>query len=120
MLVLLMDEVVVIGAVVAVLWYFNVGIPLWVSITLGVLLGGVVIIIHTLVIPSFHRKKVTGGEGMVGLKGEAVEPLRPEGMVQVGGEYWKAKSQNGEISRGERVEVVVARRLTLEVKRRKE
>jgi membrane-bound serine protease (ClpP class) len=116
-LVLLLDDVVVVAAVLAVLWYFDIGIPLWVSVTLGVLLGGVVILIHMLVIPSFHRKKVTGEEGMVGLRGKVVEPLKPEGTVHIDGEYWKARSVNGEIDKGERVEVLAVRDLVLEVKR---
>lgn len=119
-LVLLLDDVVVIAAVLVLLWHFHIGIPLWISVTLGVLLVGGVILIHRLVIPSFHRRKVTGEEGMVGLRGEVVEPLKPEGTIHIAGEYWKARSVNGEIYQGEQVEILAVRRLVLEVKRGKE
>jgi membrane-bound serine protease (ClpP class) len=38
-----------------------------------------------------RRNKVeTGLEGMIGLTGSAITPLKPEGKVFVRGEYWDA------------------------------
>jgi len=116
-LVLLLDEAVVIAVVLVALWFFGVDIPLWVAVVLGVLLGGVAIVIHRLVIPSFHRRKVVGRESMVGLQGEVVEPLTPKGTIRVEGEFWKATSLNGKIYPGERVEVQAVRHLMVEVRR---
>jgi len=116
-LVLLLDEAVVIAVVLVALWFFGVDIPLWSSVTLGVMLGTVAIIIHKLVIPSFHRRQAAGKESMVGLEGEVVEPLTPKGTIRVEGEFWKATSLNGEIYPGEHVEIQAVRHLMVEVRR---
>ncbi len=50
---------------------------------------------------------------MIGLEGKAIEPLMPNGLISVKGEYWKAKSV------GENVEIVGLDGLTLRVKRKK-
>jgi len=82
------------------------------------LLGTLVFIIHKAVIPTFHRKKVTGAEGLIGLEGEVIEPLTPNGLVRVKGEYWKAKSVGKNIAVGEEVEILGLVGLTLKVKRK--
>ena len=55
---------------------------------------------------------------MIGLVGEVIESLEPEGVIKVGNEYWQAQSLNGDIAAGEDVEVRGIDRLTLEVKRK--
>ena len=89
-----------------------------IAIGLALVLGAFVFLTHKVIIPSFHRKKVTGSEAMIGLGGEVTEPLTPVGVVWVGGEYWKAKSVSEDIAVGEDVEIVRLNRLTLEVKRK--
>ncbi len=60
---------------------------------------------------------VSGKEGMVGEKGEAVTPIDPEGRVFVHGEYWEAYAKDP-IRMGERIEVVaMGEHMRLEVKR---
>ena len=68
------------------------------------------------IIPSFHKKKVTGSEGMIGLEGEVIEPLTPVGVIMVSGEYWKAKSVDEDIPAGEEVEILGLAELTLTVR----
>ncbi len=47
-------------------------------------------------------KPATGIEAMVGKRGRVVEALRPEGIIVVDGEYWRAVNINGEpIEEGE-------------------
>ena len=70
------------------------------------------------VLPALRKKKVTGAEGMVGLVGEVVETLTPGGVVRVHGEYWRAKSVDGDIEIDEEVEIVDIKRLSLEVRRK--
>lgn len=66
-----------------------------------------------------QRKKVsTGIEGMVGLEGEVKKDLSPEGEVFVRGEIWEACSINGEIKKGEKVEVEEVKGNLLLVKRK--
>ncbi len=87
-------------------------------IVIALLLGTFVFITHKVIIPSFHKRKVTGSEGMIGLEGEVIEPLMPVGVIRVEGEYWKAKSVAEDIAAGEDVEILGLDRLTLTVKRK--
>lgn len=115
-LVLLLDEAAAAGLVLLVLWLLKVRIPLAGWIALAVVVGIIAFIFQRLVIPSFYLRRVTGREGMVGLRGEVVEPLAPEGLVRVKGECWKARSFNGNIPAGKKVEVTGVDGLVLKVK----
>lgn len=63
------------------------------------------------------RKKVGGIEGMIGETGEAASDLRPDGLVKVHGEIWKATSLDGSLKRGSRVEVAETENLNLKVRK---
>jgi membrane-bound ClpP family serine protease len=115
-LILLLDEAAVVVVVIVVLHFFKITIPLPVAIILALVVGAFVFVIHAAVIPSFHRKQVSGREGMVGAQGRVVEPLTPAGTIIVKGEYWKAESVSGNIEVDEDVEVVGLEGLTLKVK----
>jgi len=116
--VLLLDEAAAVALVFFVLWLLGVEIPLPVTIVVALLLGIVVFITHKAIIPAFHKKQVTGAEGLIGLEGEVIQPLTLLGVVSVNGEYWKAKSVGGNIVVGEEVEILALERLTLKVKRK--
>ena len=59
-----------------------------------------------------------GPESMIGKQGIVIEPLNPEGLIEVEGELWKAVSKNGrQINPGERVRVADHIGLTLVVER---
>jgi membrane protein implicated in regulation of membrane protease activity len=113
---LLADEAAAIGLVLLVLWFFRITLPLWTAIVLALALGGVAFIFQRSVVPSFRRRRVTGAEGMVGMNGEVIEPLRPVGLVKVKGEYWEARAENGDVPIGETVEVTGVDGLMLKVK----
>jgi len=116
---LLLDEVAALVLVLLVLWFFKIRISFPIVIVIALLLGTFAFITHKVIIPSFHRRKVTGSEGMIGLEGEVVEPLTPFGVVHVEGELWKAKSvEDDDIAAGEDVEILGLQKLTLEVKRK--
>ena len=117
-LVLLLDEAAVVGLVLLVLRVLKIDIPLPIAIVTAVLLGAVVFAIHKAVIPTFHKKQVTGAEGLIGLEGEVIEPLTPVGVVRTGGEYWKAKSVGENVAVGEEVEILGLDGLKLMVKRK--
>ncbi len=112
----LLDEVAVVVLVLLALWYFEIKLPVSVIIALVLLLGALAFLTHRVIIPSFHRKQVTGREAMVGLEGTVTESLRPDGVVRVAGEYWQATSVGGNILAGEEIEVVASVKLTLTVK----
>ena len=115
---LLLDEVAALVLVLLALWFFKIRIPFAVVIVIALLLGTFAFITHKVIIPSFHKRKVTGSEGMIGLEGAVIEPLTPVGVVRVEGELWKAKSVDDDIATGEDVEILGLQKLTLEVKRK--
>jgi len=115
-LVLLLDEVAALVLVLLVLSFFNIRIPLWVTVVIALLLGGFAFMVHKVIIPSFHKKPVTGSEGMIGLEGTVIESLTPFGIIRIEGEYWKAKSVDENIAVGGEVEILRLNKLTLEVK----
>jgi len=116
-LVLLLDEAAVIVVVILILQFLGIRIPLPITIGLAIIVGVFVFIIHVAVIRSFHRRQVTGREGMIGAQGRVVKPLTPVGAITVKGEYWRAKSVDDNIAADENVEIVGLEGLTLKVKR---
>ena len=115
-LVLLLDEAAVVVVVILVFHFLGVRIPLPITITIAIIVGIFVFIIHIAVIPSFHKKQVTGREGMIGAQGTVVDPLTPVGTITLMGEYWRARSLDGNIEVDENVEIVGLEGLTLKVK----
>lgn len=115
-LVLLLDEAVAVVLVLLVLRFLEIQIPLPIIIVIALLLGAFAFITHKVIIPSFHKKKITGSEGMMGLTGEVIKALTPVGVVRVGDEYWKAKSVDRDIAAGEEVEILGLNGLTLTVR----
>jgi membrane-bound ClpP family serine protease len=64
------------------------------------------------------RKKPEGGlSDMLGMRGEVVRSIDPEGMVRIRGELWKAKSAGRKIDTGAIVTVVGQKGLKLLVER---
>jgi membrane-bound serine protease (ClpP class) len=62
------------------------------------------------------RKPVTGVEGIVGERGEAVTPLSPAGKVRVHGELWSAVTSGEKLPAGCTVTVESVSGLTLTVR----
>ena len=116
-LVLLLDEAAVLLVVILVLRLLGVRIPLPITIVIALLIGTLVFVTHRAIIPSFHRKPVTGSEGMVGVQGSVVKSLTPVGTITVNGEYWRAKSVD-DIEVDEDVVILGLDGLTLKVKRK--
>jgi len=63
-----------------------------------------------------RRKVTTGRESLIGARGVALTELRPEGIILVEGERWKAESLD-EVDPGERVVVTGIEGLKLKVKK---
>jgi len=90
-------------------------------ITVGILLALFFAFGMAAVIRAHRKKAQTGKEEMIGLVGEVVEPLVPEGLVKIRGELWKAESKYGDdIDAGEKVKVIRTEGLKLIVVRLKE
>ncbi len=114
----LLDDAIVLAAVILALWYFRVAITLPVLVTIAVLFIGFVFLMHKAIVTSLHQKKVSGAEGMVGLEGRVMQPLTPVGTVRVGSELWTARSPGEHISTGEAIEITGIKDLMLEVRRK--
>ena len=113
----LLDDAAVVIIILLVLWFLKIPISLSIIIFLMLLFAALIFVMHKLVIPAFHRRKITGSEGMLGLKGRVIKSLVPSGTINVKGEYWNAKSIGENIPVGEQVEIVGIDGLTLQVKR---
>lgn len=103
---LLLDEMLVAGLIVFVLWRIGVTIPLWVLAPGTVFFAALYFLSYRL-ISAQDREGPSGQRDLVGLKCRVVKPLGPEGMVRVRGELWRAVSQDGDVMAG--TEVVVVR-----------
>lgn len=90
------------------------------GVGLGVLAGRVAEALFDLVVP--RRRTGLGAEGVVGESGHVVElatgrgPRGYDGMVQIGGELWQARSTSGSPLRvGQPVRVVAMEKLVVVV-----
>ena len=115
-LILMLDEAIIIALILLILFFLGIEITLPIKIAAGILFFIFVFVRHVAVIPSFHRKQVTGREGMIGLHGRVVKPLTPAGVIKIKGEYWNARSVSGSIETDESVEIVGIEGLVLKVK----
>jgi len=102
---LLLDEVLIAGLILFVLWKLGVGIPFWAFVLAGVFCVVAYWLLYRLLL-SQGRKASFGEEGMVGLKGKTVTLLNPEGLVRVRGVLWTAVCQGGEVMVGAEIVVV--------------
>jgi membrane-bound serine protease (ClpP class) len=80
------------------------------------LVGGFFIVVSTLAFRAYRGKPKSGMEGLLGEVGVVREPIDPQGLIFVHGELWRAVSEE-RIEAGERVEVVRAKGLVLNVKK---
>jgi len=111
---LIIDEVLIVGFFIFLFIYF--GVNLYVVGILTVILVLIVAFIAYIFLPQLKRP-VTGVEGMIDLSGIALETLEPVGQVRIKGELWNAESINGTIKKGEGIVVEKVSNLTLIVKR---
>ncbi|MFC1860736.1 NfeD family protein [Chloroflexota bacterium] len=116
LLVMFLDDVAALALVFVILWFFKIRIPFYLATVIALLFGTLTFITHKAVMPILHKKKTTGSEGMIGLNGEVIEPLKPRGIVKVGDELWKARTVDIHIEAGEEVVIVSLKGLTLHVR----
>ena len=117
-LILMLDEALVIVLILLLLHFLGIQITLPIKVGAGIIFAIFVFIRHVVVIPSFHRKQITGREGMIGEQGKVVKPLIPAGVINIKGEYWNAKAVDDSIEADENVEIIGFEGLTLRVKRK--
>lgn len=79
-------------------------------------IGAFFVVVSTLAFRAYRSKPKAGMEGLIGEIGLVKEPIDPEGLIFVHGEYWRAIAEE-KIEPGERVAVEGAEGLILKVKR---
>lgn len=81
-----------------------------------ILVGGFFVVVSSLAFRAYRSRPKVGMEGLMGEIGLVKEPVDPEGLIVVHGEYWRARSTE-KIEPGEKVEVEGADGLILKVKK---
>ena len=114
----LLDDAIILLLIFLGLWAFHVKITWPVIVAVAVVIIAFIVIMHKAVVPAIRRRKISGAEGMIGMTGTVTEPLKPAGTISVKGEYWQAKSIEGNLEIGDTVEVTGIRGLNLEVKKK--
>jgi membrane-bound serine protease (ClpP class) len=110
----ILDELIIIALVISILYYLKVSLELFIGAILIMFI--ILSFISYIFLPQF-KKPVTGIEGLIGMKGIALESFKKEGMVLVHGEQWKAITNNGYIRKGDEVIVLDVKGLILIVKK---
>jgi membrane-bound ClpP family serine protease len=89
---------------------FSLALPIWLTVTAttGLVLWPVV--------RALGRPQAAGREAMIGIKGQALTDLNPEGLVCCLGEVWRASAEEP-IVQGEQVQVLAVHRLRVRVGR---
>jgi membrane-bound ClpP family serine protease len=109
-------------AIIWALWekllpYYNVNWPWQALVAVMVIWGIVCVLIFIFTTNLLNKHPEAGLTSMVGLTGEVVTALDPEGQVIIKGELWRAISEGGNIEAGEEVVVVGEKGLQLTVRR---
>jgi membrane-bound serine protease (ClpP class) len=89
-----------------------------VVIVIAVLVAGFFIFVIGASVRAHLRPVQTGREGLAHERGHALEALRPAGEVMVEGERWRARAVEGDIAKGDEVEVVGQDEFALLVRKR--
>ena len=79
--------------------------------------AGLVVFALSFGVRALYDRPTTGPDAMVGASAVVKTPLAPAGQVLVGGELWRAVSEDGPVPAGETVRVTAVEGLTLKVKR---
>ncbi len=112
-----LDEILAVALLLILLPSLGVKVPpAYAALTFGVL-AVVSYFLYLALKPVFLAPPRVGVEAMVGLRGEALTPLNPKGLVSIGGEVWRAIALDGTVNPGERIQVVEVEGLTVKVRK---
>ena len=100
----------------SIMLFEDVGVSLKLMMPTILLIGGFFVVVAGLAFRAIRSKPKGGIEGLIGETGSVKEPIAPEGLVFVHGEYWKAEAAE-EIATGEKVEVTGLDGMILKVKK---
>lgn len=110
----ILDELIVVTLVISMLYYLQVSLEIFIGAIL--IISIILAFISYIFLPQF-KKPVTGSEGLIGMKGIALESFEKEGRVLVHGEQWKAVTDDTSLKKGDEVVVLDVKGLTVIVKK---
>lgn len=95
-------------AVVVLIGLPELGINLPLAALIVLMIGWAVVAIFAYRAGSraLRGKPTAGPEAIIGLKGRVVRPLEPDGLIEIGAELWRAKSDGDNIDAGKEVTIV--------------
>jgi membrane-bound ClpP family serine protease len=114
----LLYEAIIVAVILWGLPRLGIRIPLYGLILICIafaVYGGISFLIGS---RTLKRKPLPGLTSMIGLEGQVVSRLAPEGFVRIGGELWNARADNGSIEAGADVIVVHQSGLNVIVRRK--
>jgi len=106
----MLEETVLVAAVLWLLPRFGINIPLWGLILMMIALGIYACVTYRLGKKALDKKPIFSPD--VGKRGRAVTPISPTGYVRINGELWRA-SCSSSIGAGEEIAVVGMEGMTL-------
>ncbi|MEE8353123.1 MAG: NfeD family protein [Dehalococcoidales bacterium] len=109
------EEAVLAAAVLWVLPALGLDMPPWLLALAMPALAAYNVFTYRKGIEALRTEPMPGMTTMVGIKGEVIRSLAPEGIIRVKGELWTARSAAGSLVEGQRVVVVDQQRLKLVV-----
>lgn len=112
----LLDELIFLILLFSILYYLKVSFELFVIAF--VLVGIALIFISYVFLPQL-KQPVTGSEGLIGMKGIALESFQHKGRILVHGEQWNAVTTQDFIKKNDEVIVEDVQGLTVTVKKSK-
>ncbi len=95
----------------------DIYVPKWLLVVVMIAWAVFAVVSFIFVTRVLRQRATVGLPTMVGTKGKAISPLKPEGQVMIKGERWGAKSIDSYIDIGEAVTVVGQDGLHLIVRR---
>jgi membrane-bound ClpP family serine protease len=101
----LIDEALIVAAIIWGLPKLGVAIPLWGIILICVLFVIYCVTFYLIGSQILRKKAIPGFTEMVGTEGRTVNRLAPKGYVKIASELWDAKAERGTINSG--VDVIV-------------
>ena len=112
-LVSLIDEAIIILVIFFVLSLFGIEMPLWLIITLVLVLSALTLVVYR----ALSKKPLLGFESMIGKSGMTVSPIARKGTIKIGNELWSSETDYEYIEAG--VEVIVTGQTGLKLNIRK-
>jgi membrane-bound ClpP family serine protease len=114
----LLDEALIIGLIIWGLPHFGIKIPVSILILICIAFVVYAVLIYITGSKALIKNPVKGLTDLVGMEGQVIDHLNPDGMVKINSELWIARAETGNIENGVHIVVLKQEGLKLIVRRR--